>query len=297
MGTLPALVTMLVAFMPVAGQAQDAPLWGGLKPGRHGVGFREMTAGSGTPVVMWYPTSCGAGPTLRFGAYGGAHGSASPTRIGALPTRARLDASVARGRYPVVLYASDGDRADNTVLAEYLASHGYVVVAALGGPAALDAALEVVASFSSADRGAIAALGYGRGAQIALDHAARTPAVRAVVALAPPPTFDVGALGDGRPALVFQASGPDGPRLAGLRGSGTLAITVPRSTRDSFGDLAAIRAVRGGRDDEAPDHRRVIGGVTHAFLDGVLRSWGPSVTDLGARLRRAGLDVTSGVPD
>jgi hypothetical protein len=36
-------------------------------------------------------------------------------------------------------------------------------------------------------------------------------------------------------------------------------------------------------------HRRLLGGVAHAFFDGALRAWGPSLSDLAARLSRAGL--------
>jgi hypothetical protein len=44
-------------------------------------------------------------------------------------------------------------------------------------------------------------------------------------------------------------------------------------------------------DEPAPDHRRLIAGVAHAFLDGALRAWGPLLEDLVARLSRAGLRV------
>lgn len=48
----------------------------------------------------------------------------------AMPARARRDASPAPGRFPVVLYHSGaaGSYEDNSVLCEYLASHGYVVM-------------------------------------------------------------------------------------------------------------------------------------------------------------------------
>lgn len=47
------------------------------------------------------------------------------------PVHARRDASAQAGRFPIVIYAASGSAApfENDVLCEYLASHGYVVVA------------------------------------------------------------------------------------------------------------------------------------------------------------------------
>jgi hypothetical protein len=71
-----------------------------------------------------------------------------------------------------------------------------------------------------------------------------------------------------------------------------VTVTVPRSSAESFGDRAAFLDLLDQSEDRAPDHRRLIGSVTHAFLDGALRAWGPSLDDLAGRLERAGLEVT-----
>ena len=48
-------------------------------------------------------------------------------RLRALPTAARLDVAPATGRFPLVLFQEYRAPASNSILAEYLASHGYVV--------------------------------------------------------------------------------------------------------------------------------------------------------------------------
>lgn len=81
----------------------------GLRAGRHDVGVR--TTGPGRSLSLWYPARCG--------------------RRSAAPATPCHDAPPDSGRFPL-LVLSWRDRAPtpaDTAAAEYLASHGYVVVA------------------------------------------------------------------------------------------------------------------------------------------------------------------------
>lgn len=123
----------------------------------------------------------------------------------AVPTAARYAARAAAGPFPLVLYSEGwGDPTpDNSVLAEYLASHGYVVAAVPqlaateGGehpsnPFELevqardvDVALGAVVELPMVDRRRIAVLGFSNGGTVALRVAGANPDVDAVVALDP----------------------------------------------------------------------------------------------------------------
>jgi dienelactone hydrolase len=87
-------------------------------------------------VQLWYPAAATAGHPLA--AYVPARTAALVERedhapaglIAQIRTRAHLDAPIAAGRHPVVLYSpgSSGLRSDSTALVENLASAGYAVV-------------------------------------------------------------------------------------------------------------------------------------------------------------------------
>jgi hypothetical protein len=286
-------VVALVLAAPLA--AQPPPLWGGLKAGRHTVGYRRASLGAGT-LHVWFPATDARGKRLRVGGYFDREsGEALPARLRDAPSAAFPEAVAAGGPFPLILYAGEPGAAgpDNTVLAEYLASHGYVVAAVSGTETGLDAALGAVAGLSYVSRDAIAVVARGRAWLSAVEFAAARPAVRAILGLDPPPGAPA-AVAPGRSLAVLQlrAGAPvDGSHgAAGPPGAG-VTVTVPRSTADSFGDRAARLDVLDQPDDSAPDHRRLIGGVAHAFLDGALRAWGPSLADLATRLSRAGLEV------
>jgi hypothetical protein len=112
-------------------------------------------------IVVWYPAQPIAGPSLTFEFYverqvreldfrpldesmrsaaremfraqaAGLGGDSSLLRAGlaelyALPVAARLDARSAPGRFPLLLFPAYRTPATNSILAEYLASHGYVI--------------------------------------------------------------------------------------------------------------------------------------------------------------------------
>lgn len=124
----------------------------------------------------------------------------------ALETAAFHNAPVAPGSFPLIAYSEGyNDRSqDNTVLAEYLASHGYVVatVPQVGTrstrltlrihPVDLETqardvefAIGVMQDFPSVNRDKLGLLGYSMGGVIALWIAGRNPNVDAVVGLDP----------------------------------------------------------------------------------------------------------------
>ena len=120
------------------------------------------------------------------------------------PTAARLDASPATGSFPWLLYAGglNSGVEENSILFEYLASHGYVVVAVASlGHAWVNAAADPVSVLTAAadiafaratartllpaEPATVAAAGFSLGAYAALGLRMRDPSVEAVVALDP----------------------------------------------------------------------------------------------------------------
>jgi hypothetical protein len=150
-------------------------------------------------------------------------------RLFATPVAARLDAAVAPGRFPVLLYAGGRrSRADaNVELAEYLASHGYVVVTVpqlgpsadaleLGSsPADLSLLTQDLAFAGSkvralpfADLSRLAVAGHSAGGVAALQLAMLDPSVKAVLGL----DASYGMRGEGpanAPQRNLSASFPD----------------------------------------------------------------------------------------
>ena len=148
-------------------------LWGGFEPGPHPVGFEQVEAfdhsrpfgaegeSRARPVTMsiWYPADVAAAEArpLTFGRYvDGADGrdlfrtrlatygfSFSETELDALfssETAATEKAPRASGPFPLLIFGTGltGPFYLNTVLCEYLASHGYLVVALPSLPARED---------------------------------------------------------------------------------------------------------------------------------------------------------------
>jgi dienelactone hydrolase len=146
-------------------------LWGGLAAGPFDVGFRRVSVG-GRIIDTWFPAahSSDASPSLTFGEYlrlsddmRGADpalasspealrrtiataiaGDATGLEAGVLddlvasPMAARQDARPAAGRYPLLLWTPRyGTTAAQSVLSEFLASHGFVVAFARPAGAAV----------------------------------------------------------------------------------------------------------------------------------------------------------------
>ncbi|AGC47011.1 beta-lactamase [Myxococcus stipitatus DSM 14675] len=126
--------------------------WAETRP--YGKTFSPDLQGRPLRISIWYPASRAQGKTLRFedyyragaapkgfedveaqvperdgGTYRGNFGDAYAV-LAATPVNASMNAPAAKGRFPVVL-TTGGQGAlltTNSTLAEYLASHGYVVV-------------------------------------------------------------------------------------------------------------------------------------------------------------------------
>lgn len=145
----------------------ELPAWGHLEHGQHPVGF-EQRAGLST----WYPSRTGAPMVLgdyasqaQFQSLG-----VDANALLSIPMFASLDAEPLAGPFPLVVipggYLNAGMVAET---AEFLASHGFVVVFFLVPDesigAALDHATRMLASIShtAADTDAIALWGYQRG--------------------------------------------------------------------------------------------------------------------------------------
>jgi dienelactone hydrolase len=212
-----ALLIALLA-LPVARpmcQTAAPPLWNGLTAGQFGVGFRRLEGGR-TRVDVWYP-SADTGRRMVFRDYVGAatDGLADflrNTGIGSVtvdsfvnsPLRAIENGQPVTGRFPLVLLAhgNQQDAADQAILAEFLASNGFVV-ASTPSPmlrermerqsqladfaemqaADLRAAVATVATVVPADTSRLFLVSHSFGARSALLLAMQDPRVRAIVSL------------------------------------------------------------------------------------------------------------------
>lgn len=133
-----ALLILMSGCATVTRQEAAPKLWPGLERGSSLVGFRTVHQ-----VSVWYPAT-GGGEPLRFRDYAGSlddletslHAKHLPDRaiVDLFDTRmsARRGARAIEEKLPVVtIVTRDGESAaDYAVLAEFLASHGYVVTAA-----------------------------------------------------------------------------------------------------------------------------------------------------------------------
>lgn len=150
-----------------AGVAEPPPLWGTLETGSFGVGFRSLVAhdttrgaleasGRAVEFHLWYPTRERRGPrmTLRdyvrqekgadipedsirrwlASAVSGSRTGIPDTTLATIldsPMQASLEADFMGGRFPMVLWTMRHETVPaQSVLSEYLASHGYVVASA-----------------------------------------------------------------------------------------------------------------------------------------------------------------------
>lgn len=230
--------------------AQRPALPHGLKAGRHDVGARRFPLPQGGSLVVWYPAACGRRP--------------------AAPSAPCADAPADSGTWPALLVvAGDGGAGPpDTVLAVYLATHGYVVAR---GSTGLDDAMHAVRALGFVDSSRMAILGRGSGAALARGFAERTAWVGALVELEPEDSAAARAAVRS-PTLVVR-----------LRESGP----APTSSRARMTVDLPWLPLR--RDGQPADQRRLVAAVTRAFLDGALRGWGSPLPELAARLNAAGL--------
>jgi hypothetical protein len=171
----------------------DPALWGGLQPGpyRAGFGLKWETdptrrdpatkAAYAIPVGVWYPALDSRAERMELGDYfdfrstqkvfdaqaaalnAAVHQPANPN----LRTAATRDAPPAKGPFPVIIYSPDDNYAESSVLCEFLATHGYVVLSAKGEDAArmrdMIFLLRLSGALAIADPSHAAAIGRGRG--------------------------------------------------------------------------------------------------------------------------------------
>jgi len=204
---------MVLAACSPPPQPPNAKLWGGLDEGPYKVGFglRWETDPSRTygtnpdgtkrprpiPVGVWYPARPSPGEFMQVADYFDLRSKQTQFDELALKlnaqmqgavrkeeldwrTHAKFDAPPAKGPFPVIIYSHGGrGYAENFVPAEYLASHGYIVlstsyhcedlatVAPCDGTARIRDMLflhRFAAMLGNADASRIGALGFGAGA-------------------------------------------------------------------------------------------------------------------------------------
>jgi dienelactone hydrolase len=321
-------------------------LWGDLRPGPHAVGIRQTThvdhsrtfrtartldgkprtgeRARQIPITIWYPAEAAAGAPMTFADYakGEEEGIVALTRnfaqlspeqraeMFALQGRGVRDAKPKAGRYPVILY-SLGSPSPVFATAEYLASHGYIVLQAprIGAAAGfhpdagdardldnklrdMDVLVNVASQLPFADTNNMGAIGFSAGGRWALAAAMKYPNVRAVVSLdsvmlyddrqtaawRAMPHFDLDAVRV--PVLHLQSAAfakrDDLKMWDGLRYADRtyLIYDEPKLVHWDFESLGYATALAGARGDAAPKIAEAFHAwsrETLAFLDANLK--------------------------
>ena len=257
-------------------------------------------------VDVWYPASCGGEERMRFERYvrmpapaeefedlvfltrrwdeysyrGLVEDSTSFDRLMAAQTAACADAAPARDRFPLVLYSGGWfNRApDNTILFEYLASHGFVVATVpqlnpglwthdFRSDASsvenqvrdLEFALGLLAANPMVDRRRVAAMGYSTGGDVALLLQGRNALVDVVVGL--DASWTLGSNNDVASSPFFEttrhrvpilvarrptsADGHADDVLDSLSGAPRVVVEIPGSDHGTFSDDPAQRYLLG----------------------------------------------------
>lgn len=199
--------------LTLAPSAAPTPvMWAGLPAGSHRVGFRRLATGA----FAWYPALRG-GTAMTMRSYLGSSAEgfagflksakvpdAAAARYIDAPLAAHRDAPLASGHFPVVALAQGNAEtaADQAVLGEFIASHGFIVVTtdspmiatpmsseAEVGPLAeqqagdLRRAVDFVSKWPSANAQVRFAIGHSFGARASLLMSMRDPSIRSVVSL------------------------------------------------------------------------------------------------------------------
>lgn len=379
LATIPCLLLVIGALVPVASEAQAPQHWGGLQPGAHGVGFRRIWTVDHSRVWprseaidsvhgviarpqridVWYPAVCDRNARMPLGAYLRmqapapefadlvfltrrwdeysyrglvARDSAVFDRLMSLETAACEGAERARGRFPLVVYSAGWfNRApDNTILAEFLASHGFVVAAVpQTNPGLwtfrftsdawsvenqirdLELTLGVMAMDSSVDRTRVAAMGYSTGGDVALLLQGRNRVVDAVVGL--DASWTLGPGNDVKGSAFFSPGQHRVPILAARRpispgradevldsldGAPRLVVEISGSDHGAFSDDPAQRLALGlGTADQAAAHARVAHVVLQFLRATLVDGGGFDGAALARRLGTRGLAVAYRPPD
>ncbi len=207
------LLVLLPGLSPTA-QTNAPAIWAGAKAGPHAVGVARTTL-SDLDVTYWYPAMSGGRPA-RLGDFSsrspallqllvaGGLADSSARRYVESSMHARWDAPRKTAKFPLVLigHGNQQDALDQAVLAEIVASHGFVVATIPSatikspmqsaddvGPVAQRQAEELLAAATElavlgvADTTRMATIGHSFGARAALLAAMHDPRIRAVVSL------------------------------------------------------------------------------------------------------------------
>lgn len=193
------LMMLVIAVRTPFLQPAAPPIWSGLKVGSHGAGTATLTRGK-VVATMWYPSS-GDGKPITVGYFAASISAfADEAGVDGLPADiisryasrqlfARVNATRASGRFPLVVISQGNQQRPlhQAVLAEFLATHGFVVITATSttvtspmkssddvGPAAqreaeqLQMLVELGKTLPQVDRSRVFAAGHSFGARAAL---------------------------------------------------------------------------------------------------------------------------------
>lgn len=309
-------------------------------------------------IDIWYPAECGQDDPMalldyvvmepptegfsdlvflanRWDEYsfrGLAEDSTSFEQLMAAPTAACRRAPEASGRFPIVAYSAGwfNRTPDNSILAEYLASHGFVVVAVPqlnpglwtfnfrsdaqsveNQTRDLEFAISEVSKQPYADRRKVAAMGYSTGGDVALLLAGRNPLIDAVVGL--DASWTLGENNDVINTPFFRPSVYEMPVLAirrpsdktaydvvidSLKFSPRLVVEVPSSDHGSFSDDPGQRSYLGADNSSDVATHGTIANVTRLFLTRILlESAGLDTESFLRELRSTGAEVAYHAPE
>lgn len=244
--------------------------------------------------------------------------SAAYDRLMSAETAACDGAEPSPGRFPLVVYSAGwfNRSPDNTVLAEYLASHGFVVAAlpqvnpglwtfdfTSDAPAIetqirdMEIAVALLREDPAVDRRRIAAVGYSTGGDVALLLQGRNPLIRAVVGMDASwtlgPGDDVSSSdffrpgGHGVPILVVRRAVDEDRAdtvLDTLTAAPRIVVEIPGADHGTFSDDPVQRLYLGAGPELPAEMHTVMARVILEFLTRALGS-GSGAFD-GASLAR-----------
>jgi len=277
------------------------------KPGQYSVGLKVVeqydrsrsfqTASSGDPVatenprplqtLVWYPAEKSSNATMTFGDYaaliktetsfGKPVEQGKPQSFVAafmqgttdLHSRAIRDATAQSGHFPVLVYAPsvNAPATENIEICEYLASHGYLVIASPSMGAAsremsVDLAganaeahdisflIDFAATLPNSEMTEVAAIGYSWGAMAALFASARDKRIDALVSLdgsfrySPGTVLEAGDIHPEQmtiPLLVFSRAEEPLETWDAMRKDKSQCVTAPNVLNEwTHGDLLHV---------------------------------------------------------
>lgn len=297
-------------------------------------------------VDVWYPTVCTGLPGMvmrdyleimppepaytdmvavlrdwdSYSYHGLAGDTAQFERLMGTQTAACQEAEPVDGRFPLIVYSAGwfNRSPDNTILAEFLASHGFVVAAVpqlnpglwtydfRSDPASvenqirdLEVALGELMKAPDVDRTRIAAMGYSTGGDVALLLQGRNPLVDVVVGLDASWTggsservLESPYFGPERnrvPILAIRRpteAGVDGTHagLDAISAAPRLIVEVPGGDHGSFSDDPPQRLILGTADEDNAAPHAMVARTVLEFLRATIGS--DTALDGGALARR-----------